>query len=100
MRTITIRPVPLRNGKYDVVLVSSGETILRSCRDPFLDGARKLLADGLASLDDRIQMQREGEPVAVSGTVGKAAKLTVRENANVGPVYVRYHQLEHPFDQE
>jgi hypothetical protein len=58
--------------------------ILESSRQPLLDAARVLLGEG-ADPRTRIQMRHAGAiHVALSSTVGKAAKLEVKDDIN-GP---------------
>ena len=62
--------------------------ILESSRQPLLDAARFLLGEGVPP-DTRIAMRHEGSPhVALSSTVGKAAKLTVDEHN--GTVFAKW----------
>ena len=65
--------------------------ILKSSRQPLLDAARVLLAEGV---DPKacIQMRHAGSKhVALSATVGKAAKLTVDEHS--GTVFAKWRPL-------
>ena len=65
--------------------------ILEFIRQPLLDAARVFLAEG-ADPKARIQMRHEGSPhVALSASVGKAAKLTVDEHS--GTVFVKWRPL-------
>jgi hypothetical protein len=77
---------PQGRGRY---MARLGERVICvSTRQPLLDAARVLLAEGVAP-EARIAMRHEGSPhVALSSTVGKAAKLTVveRDRGN-GPVF-------------
>ena len=62
--------------------------ILKSSRQPLLDAARVLLAEGVDP-QARIQMRHAGaNHVALSSTVGKAAKLTVDEHN--GTVFAKW----------
>jgi hypothetical protein len=64
-----------------------------SARPPLLAAARVLLAGGVAP-DTRIAMRHAGsEHDALRSTVGKAAKLTVKETAN-GPKFRRWRAQE------
>jgi hypothetical protein len=91
LNTITIVITPRTSGKYDVHLKPNGLPLRTNCKEPFLEAARKLLLDGTARPEDRLEMKRgEGQPVALSGGIGKAAKLMVRESATAGPSFVRY----------
>jgi hypothetical protein len=58
-------------------------------RQPLLDTARELLAVGYAS-DEVLQMRHAGsDVVAISATIGAAARLTV-EGGPYGPVFRPY----------
>lgn len=50
--------------------------------------ARRLLAEG-ADRRDKLQMLRGGKPVLIGG-VGWFADRTIREDAKVGPCYVKW----------
>jgi len=69
---------PLGHGRFMACL---GErVILESSRQPLLDAARFLLGEGVTP-DTRIAMRHQGSPhVALSSTVGKAAKLEVKDD--------------------
>jgi hypothetical protein len=59
--------------------------LVERSRTPFCDGARALLARGLANPGDRIVMRHAGaNHDALSAKVGTAAKLTVREDTSDG----------------
>jgi hypothetical protein len=51
--------------------------------------ARKLIAEGKADRSDRLMMLRDSKPI-LSGGVGWFADRTIREDAKVGPVYVKW----------
>jgi hypothetical protein len=78
--------------RQDVALTGSSwcsRVICRSSRQPLLDGARVLLAEGTPP-DTRIGMRHAGSShVALSSTVGAAAGLT-RETSSEGPMLVAY----------
>jgi hypothetical protein len=52
---------------------------------PFLDGARKLLEMGYPPESEVVMQHRGAAEWSLKSTVGFAAKLTIRENANIGP---------------
>ena len=65
--------------------------ILESSRQPLLDAARFLLGEGVTP-DTRIAMRHQGSPhVALSSTVGKAAKLEVKDDID-GPRFVPFYE--------
>ncbi len=82
---------PLGHGRFEARL---GErVILGSSRQPLLDAARVLLAEG-ADPGARIQMRHAGAiHVALSSTVGKAAKLEVKEDTD-GPRFVPFYDRQ------
>ena len=60
--------------------------------DAMGERARKLIAAG-ASPFDRLEGYR-GEMLCLFGTVWRLARMTVRENAKVGPVLVKWKPYE------
>lgn len=90
---LTFRKTP-RNakGEFNALYTVTDATgrVLCAARTPFYSAARVLQQEGRdpASV---IFMTREGETAwSLKGTLGVAAKLTVRENATEGPVVVPY----------
>jgi hypothetical protein len=74
-----------RDGRYNAW--HNGELVIDGVKEPFLEAARVLLAQGLDP-DARYVMRRSLDgPDALISTLGKAAKLVVRENDHVGPVF-------------
>jgi hypothetical protein len=80
---LTVSPSPKRNdndvhtaGRFDA---RYGDRLLvERTRTPFCDGARAMLAQGLADPSDRLVMRHAGsETDALAAKVGVAAKLTV-----------------------
>ncbi|OAI31087.1 hypothetical protein A1351_22100 [Methylosinus sp. R-45379] len=65
-----------------------GECIGES-HQPAFDAARYLLAKGLALPSDRLTTYRNGKPCLFT-VVGRAAKLTVREDVNGGLTIAAY----------
>ena len=63
-------------------------------RQPEFDAARWLLAEGLALPSDRLTSFR-GDTPCIFTTVGRAAKLAVRETGKHGPKIVAYRGEEH-----
>ena len=78
-------------GKFDARL---GERlIVEASRIPFCDGARVLLAKGLAAPGDLLIMRHAGsDHDALRAAVGVAAKLTVNETVGT-PRFVRWRQM-------
>ncbi|MBN9442311.1 hypothetical protein [Bosea sp. (in: a-proteobacteria)] len=67
-----------------------GGDILTTSRTPFLSSARALLERG-HSPDTVLTMSHAGEEIiALRGTIGAAAPLTVTENDTAGPRFARY----------
>lgn len=80
---------PLRYGRAWRVR-HSGAVLLADVRVPFCDAAREFVRRGYPP-ETRLEMRHEGETViALSGTIGKAAGLTVRETAKAGPYFIRW----------
>lgn len=76
MITITIAENPERHATFNV---SIGETFLCSSRQPLLDAARILLAQG-ANPNELIAMKHAGKNhTALQARIATAAKLTVDE---------------------
>jgi len=85
---------PIGRGMYRAWL--GDRVLVRSTREPLLAGARVLLAEGVPAAT-RIGMRRAGSAeIALSSTVGGAARLTVieREGGN-GPVFERWKALRY-----
>lgn len=57
---------------------------------PLLTTARKLAASGVPLTEELILRRRGSETTSIKSTVGKAAALTVRENARQGPFFTRW----------
>jgi hypothetical protein len=85
---LTIAPARDRRGNarpsvYDAFLA---DELLVTSDTPEFDGARALLAKGLASAEDRIATQWRGsDHLALAAPISVAAKLTVTETASRGP---------------
>ena len=91
---IIVSPARRRNkrahpGVYDVRMKGQ-ERIICSSRQPFLDGARVMLEEGLAAPQDRLVMRHAGSDAdCLSASVATAAKLSVEERRDGrGPVFV------------
>ena len=84
---VTFAPITSRPGYYTAR--GDGRLLCRS-RQPFLDGARRLLASGYPA-DTMIVMKRAGSVIeALRSTVGRAAALTVSEEENRPPRFKRW----------
>jgi hypothetical protein len=70
-------------GKWQAVL--DGEVLVVS-RQPFLDAARVLKAQGVSPLTPLVAIRPNGV-VSLRSTVGAASELTVRENDRGGPSF-------------
>ena len=85
---IVIAETSQRRGKFSAHL-PDGRELLSSSRQPLLDAARVLLAEGIPP-ETPIAMQHKGSAtIALSSTVGEAAKLTVKERPN-GPKFSKW----------
>ena len=85
---IVIEETSQRRGKFSAHL-PDGCKLLSSSRQPLLDAARVLLAEGIPP-ETPIAMQHKGSAtIAMTSTVGAAAKLTVKEKPN-GPKFRKW----------
>ena len=85
---IVIEETSQRRGKFSAHL-PDGCKPLSSSRQPLLDAARVLLAEGIPP-ETPIAMQHKGSAtIAMTSTVGEAAKLTVKEKPN-GPKFEKW----------
>jgi hypothetical protein len=82
MHTITIAPIPTRPGYYTACC--DGRLLCRS-RQPFLDGARELLASSYPP--DTVIVMRSANSTTdrLRSTIGAAAALTVETNEEGRP---------------
>ncbi|MCP3400491.1 hypothetical protein [Bradyrhizobium sp. CCGB20] len=87
-----------RYGTFAITL-DDGRSLVPS-RQPLLDTARLLLSEG-ENPNAWIEMRRARNPgmLAASGQIGVCAKLTVREDRKIGPVFVPYRPFQN-FDTE
>jgi hypothetical protein len=77
-----------RAGRYKAML-ADGTVLLKSSRQPLLDGARALLAQGVDP-ETVLVMARSTGTESLRAKVGDAAKLTVQEGDRVGPRFVKW----------
>jgi hypothetical protein len=76
----------------DRARMSYGGIDMGTSRQPLLDAARKLLNEGLAMPQDRIETWR-GTTFCLGASVGIAANMTVRETG-YGPRFAKYESPE------
>jgi len=62
-------------------------------RQPLLDGASALLADGIDPETPIVTRHAGDDFDAMRSTIGEAAKWTVQENEKVGPRFVRWDAI-------
>jgi hypothetical protein len=88
---ITIRITPHRLSKSGQRYAAYwNERLLCTSKNPFLTAARALLRQGEAP-DTVLLMKHKGSPhISLMSTVGKAARLTIRETAREGPIFVGF----------
>ena len=85
---IVIEETSQRRGKFSAHLLD-GRKLLSSSRQPLLDAARVLLAQGIPP-ETPLAMQHKGSAtIAMTSTVGEAAKLTVEEEPG-GPRFRKW----------
>jgi hypothetical protein len=76
---LTITPRPGKPGRFDVYV---GDRLICSSRQPLLDAARVLLAEGIAP-DAMVELRHAGaDHVALCAKVGAAAKLRIVEGGD------------------
>jgi hypothetical protein len=78
-----------RSGRYKAVL-ADGTVLLKSSRQPLLDGARALLAQGIDPETVLVMARKSTGTESLRAKVGDAAKLTVQEGDRVGPRFVKW----------
>lgn len=82
---------PQGRGRY---LARHGERVLHHMTDqPLFDCARVLLRDG-AKPSSTISTVHENGTVAMASTIGTAARLTVSETDDRGPVFAPYREFK------
>ncbi len=86
--------VPAGRGCFDVLV--DGETIAAAARVPVCEGAREMLARGVDPDSVLVARHAGSAVVAMRGTVGGFAKLTVKENSATGPKWEKWT----PFNQD
>jgi hypothetical protein len=85
---IVIEETSQRRGKFSAHLLD-GRKLLSSSRQPLLDAARVLPAQGIPP-ETPLAMQHKGSAtIAMTSTVGEAAKLTVEEEPG-GPRFRKW----------
>ena len=89
---IQIVITPLGHGQFEAAI--GGRILLESSRQPLLDVARVLLDEGVPP-NTRIGMRHAGSPhIALSATIGKAAKLSVWSGSDGVPRFVPWKAQE------
>lgn len=59
---------------------------------PVLDYCRKLVKEGKPT-NTKLEVFRKGELSMLVKNIGKAAKQAILENADVGPIFVKYNEI-------
>jgi hypothetical protein len=85
--TITIAPIESRPGYYTARC--DGRLLCRS-RQPFLDGARELLASGYPADTVIVMRSPASDADRLRSTIGTAARLTVTDNRYGVPQFRRW----------
>jgi hypothetical protein len=80
-----------RDGKYSAH--HNGRLVVANSTQPFLDAARVLLAQGLDPGARYVMRRSPDGSDALISTLGQAAKLAVREDDRVGPMFVRHQPM-------
>ena len=79
---IRIIVYPIGGGRFRGFRENTGEELVRSSRQPFLDAARTLLAAGVDPATKLVMRHRDTDYDTLTATVGTAAKLTVDERSS------------------
>jgi hypothetical protein len=87
MIAIFVEELPERHGRF-VARLGDGSVVVPSSRQPFLDAARVLLAEGADPAGTLVMMR--GQMQSLSAPIGAAAKLTVRETDAYGPRFAAW----------
>jgi len=91
---LVLWPLVDKPGRYAAVL-PDGRALVHS-RQPLLDGARKLLAEGVPPETGLETRHYDSGIIAQRSTVGEAAKWTVKEGDQRGLQRIRYRPYEGP----
>lgn len=85
--TFTIVTHAIGRGKFEAY---HGADLLCTSTEPLCEASRVLLLRGYASPRDLIELWHEGDASwSLRSQVGKAARLTVEEHPEQGPLFVR-----------
>jgi hypothetical protein len=87
---IVVEPVD-RHGRFAARL--DGRVLVNSSRTPFLDAARRLIAEGADPSGIIIMRHRGSDVDALRARLGVAAGLTVEERDSRTPRFVRWKAL-------
>jgi hypothetical protein len=84
-------------GGSDRYRVTHGDRLLlRSSRQPLLDGARRLLAGGVLATEEIGLRRLGGDRIDLRSSVGFAARLMVEEETRTGrPAFRRWRKLRY-----
>src|SRR5215813_3788937 len=85
---IVIEETSQRRGKFSAHLLY-GRKLLSSSRQPLLDAARVLLAQGIPPEPPLARQHKGSATIAMTSTVGEAAKLTVEQEPG-GPRFRKW----------
>jgi hypothetical protein len=89
---ISIIVSPIRApGRFQARLGSTGELLVVSSRQPFVDSARALIEKGYDPTETLEMMHAGSGVVALRARLGKAARLSVEEGVN-GPRFVPFRK--------
>lgn len=86
---------------YRYRVFHDGDVLLESCREPFTDGARAILALGGADLDDTlIYVDHKTRQPRLRARLGYAVAHTVTEGQDHGPRFVKWEPYTGPARKE
>jgi hypothetical protein len=92
---ILVSAIKTSSGRFEARLASTGELLVRSSRQPFVDAARALIEKG-CDPTAMLEMKHAGRDiVALRGPLLKATRLSVEEGVN-GPRFVPFRKALKP----
>jgi hypothetical protein len=93
---IIVSPIKTSPGRFQAALSTTGELLVASSRQPFVDSARVLVEKGCDPTVMLVMMHAGSTVVALRARLGKAARLSVEEGVN-GPRFVPFRKDLKPY---
>jgi hypothetical protein len=88
---IIVSPIKTSAGRFHASLGTTGELLVVSSRQPFVDSARVLIEKGYDPIVMLEMMHADSNVVALRARLGKAARVPVEEGVN-GPRFVPFRK--------